>query len=349
MEHSQSNFVELLLDKRYRVLWHIIFWLVLYVDPFFALLGITPPLDVPWYILMLGLLFDMFLVYINIYVLLPRFLLKGKIVIYIILSLASLVLILYFNELVMPFEYASEEEAKEAAQYWLPDYIATLLNNAFMFGMAVSIKLFKYLFEKEQRIQQINEEKLKTELGFLKNQVNPHFLFNTMNSFYIQAKKKDNALPEAILSLSDLLRYQIYDTTKEYVPLSSELDYIRNYLDLENNRRDNLDITIKSSGELKNVKIAPLLLLPLVENAVKYSQRTDGQRSIININLEVDDRITFAISNTKGKVDQIKSPDSGIGLDNLQKRLDLIYPDDYSFGFKDVDKIYTTSLILGKR
>lgn len=349
METSQSNFVGLLLDKRYRILWHILFWMALYIDPFFSILGITPPLDIPWYMLMVGLILDMILVYLNIYVLLPRFLLKGKIAIYIILSLASLALILYFNELFMPTEYASEEDRLADAEFWLADYISSLLNNAFMFGMAVSIKLFKYLFEKEQRIKQINEEKLKTELGFLKNQVNPHFLFNTMNSFYIQAKKKDSTLPEAILSLSDLLRYQIYDTTKEYVSLEKEIEYIRNYLDLENNRRDNLDITIKSTGDYKNVKIAPLLLLPLVENAVKYSQRTDGERSIINISLEVDDRISFAISNTKGKVDQIKSPDSGIGLDNLQKRLDLIYPDDYSYGFKDVDKIYTTSLILGKR
>ena len=330
-------------------MWHVIFWLALYIDPFLSLFGITPAYDFPWSSILIGLFLDMILVYVNIYYLLPKFLVKGKIIIYIILTLLSLALIMYFNELFLPTEYETAEDAREAAKYWLPDKISELLNNAFMFGMAVSIKLFKYLFEKEKRIQEITEEKLRTELGFLKNQVNPHFLFNTMNSFYIQAKKKDDDLPEAILSLSDLLRYQIYDTTKEYVSLENEINYIRNYLDLENNRRDNLSIQIKTNGNVAQAKIAPLLLLPLVENAVKYSQKTDGSRSIININVEVDENITFSISNTKGHVDQIKSPDSGIGLDNLRKRLELIYPDDYSFAFKDVDTIYTTSLILGIR
>ena len=253
----------------------------------------------------------------------------------------SLGIILLYNQYAYP--------PMDCEDCGLLELFLDLTTNLSLLAVAIAIKLFKHTYVNEKRIQDINEEKLKTELGFLKNQVNPHFLFNTMNSFYIQAKKKDSALPEAILSLSDLLRYQIYDTTKEFVPLTSEIEYIRNYLDLENNRRDNLDIQIKSNGVDSQVKIAPLLLLPLVENAVKYSQKTDGTRSIINISIEVDDRISFAVSNTKGKVDQIKSPDSGIGLDNLKKRLELIYPDDHNFAFKDVDKIYTASLILGKR
>lgn len=325
-------------------MWHILFWVTMYLDPVLSVVGVTPDIDYV-YLLIIGFIIDVFLVYFNLYVLIPKFLLKEKVLTYVILSLLSLSLILIFNHFVYDLTYDPEFDD----EYKWSDKIVDLIGNASMLGMAVAIKLFKQIYQKDNILQQIKEEKLKTELGFLKNQVNPHFLFNTMNSFYIQAKKKDNALPEAILSLSDLLRYQIYDTSKEYVPLENEINYIRNYLDLENNRRDNLDIQIKTEGDLKKIKIAPLLLLPLVENAVKYSQKTDGSRSIINIKVEIEEDISFAISNTKGNVDQIKSPDSGIGLDNLKKRLDLIYPNDYSFGFRDSSTIYTASLILGKR
>lgn len=344
MEQSQSSFIDILFDKRFRILWHVLFWVTMYIDPIFSLFGLTPPLD-SWYLVMLALLVDFFLVYLNLYVLIPKFLMKERVLTYFVLCVFSLSLILIYNHYSFDLNYDPEFDDV----YRWSDKIADLIGNASMLAMAIAIKLFKQIYQKDKVLQQINEEKLKTELGFLKNQVNPHFLFNTMNSFYIQAKKKDGALPEAILSLSDLLRYQIYDTTKDYVPLENELNYIRNYLDLENNRRDNLDIQIKTEGNFANIKIAPLLLLPLVENAVKYSQKTDGTRAIINIKVEIEDEISFAISNTKGNVDKIKSPDSGIGLNNLKKRLELIYPNDYSFGFKDSPSIYTASLILGKR
>lgn len=344
MEERQSILVDLILDKKYRIMWHILFWVFIYVDPLLSIFGFTSPIDYPL-VLVVGFLLDVFLVYFNMYVLIPKLLWKNKIILYILLTVLSIVIILVFNNLCLyPLEGMESPEG-----LLFEDLVLDFFNNAEMLILPIAIKFFKHNYEKDKRIKEISEERLKTELGFLKNQVNPHFLFNTMNSFYIQAKKNDKALPEAILSLSDLLRYQIYDTTKEYVPLKNEIDYIKNYLDLEKNRRDNLDIQLKVTGITPQVKIAPLLLLPLVENAVKYSQMTDGSRSIININVEVDDQITFAISNTKGKVDQIKSPDSGIGLDNLTKRLDLIYPDDHSFRFKDSEKIYTASINLGKR
>ena len=347
MEQSQSGFVEILLDKKYRVLWHILFWIFIYMDQFLSIFGLTPGYEEP-ILVVIGFLIDVVVVYFNLYVLVPTFLLKEKVIMYVLLTILSMIFIFIYNYYAYPFEVI-EDYPEYEEDFWLTDTIVNVLTNAYMLAMAVAIKLFKYIYTKDKRIQEITQEKLRTELGFLKNQVNPHFLFNTMNSFYIQAKKKDDALPDAIMSLSDLLRYQIYETEKEYVSIENEVEYIKNYLDLENNRRDNLDINITTKGITKQVKIAPLLLLPLVENAVKYSQRTDGKRAIINLNVEVDDRIYFTLINTKGRVDQIKSPDSGIGLNNLSKRLELIYPDDYQYVFKDEVKTYTTSLILGKR
>ena len=348
MEQSRSGFVGALLNKKYRVFWHILFWVAVYMDLFLSYFGMTPSFDEQVWVF-LGFLLDMALVYFNLYVLLPKFLLKEKLLQYGFLTALSLLLIYFFNKIAYPIPEELLNDPEFSPDYILSDDIINVLSNAYMMGLAVAIKLFKNIYTKDKRIQNIEQEKLRTELGFLRNQVNPHFLFNTMNSFYIQAKKKDDALPEAIMSLSDLLRYQIYETEKEYVSIDSEIEYIKNYLDLENNRRDNLDINIKTKGINKQVKIAPLLLLPLVENAVKYSQRTDGKRAIINLDIEIDDRISFTIINTKGKVSKIKSPDSGIGLNNLTKRLELIYPDDHQYVFKDAEETYTSSLILGKR
>ncbi len=348
MEERQSGFRGILLDKRYRILWHIFFWIATYMDEVLSIFGLTPSLEEPLFVFF-GFLLDMVLVYFNLYVLVPYFLLKDKVFTYILLTILSLVVIIIYNSFAFPIFEADLIEEGLDFKYIVLDYVTDILGNGYMLGMAVAIKLFKSLYYKDKRIQDITEEKLRAELGFLRNQVNPHFLFNTMNSFYIQAKKKDDTLPDAIMSLSDLLRYQIYETEKEFVSVESEIDYIKNYLDLENNRRDNLDINFTIEGNTKHINIAPLLLLPLVENAVKYSQRTDGKRAIINLSIEVDDRISFTIINTKGKVSQIKSPDSGVGLNNLQKRLDLIYTDDYQYVFKDNIDTYTSSLILGKR
>ena len=348
MEKSQSGFREVLFDKRYRVFWHVLFWVMVYMDQILSIFGITPGFEKPMLVVM-GFLLDVVIVYFNLYVLVPTYLMKDKIVLYLLFTVLMISIILMYNYYAYPFPAELIDDPEYGISYMIMENIVDVLGNTYMLGMAVAIKLFKSIYHKDKRIQEITEEKLRTELGFLRNQVNPHFLFNTMNSFYIQAKKKDDALPDAIMSLSDLLRYQIYETEKEYVSVESEIEYIKNYLDLENNRRDNLDININASGVSKQIKIAPLLLLPLVENAVKYSQRTDGKRAIINLEIEIKDKISFSIINTKGKVSQIKSPDSGVGLNNLTKRLELIYPDDHQYVFSDTADTYTSSLILGKR
>jgi len=334
MEKSQSGFIGVLLDKRYRWLWHALFWIIIYMDPFLSIFGITLGFEEPIYVV-IGFLLDMIIVYFNLYVLLPTFLLKEKILLYALFTILSIIVIIIYNYYAYPLPEELLDDPLFDPDLYLTDMIVDVLSNTYMLAMAVAIKLFKYLYTKDKRIQEITEEKLRTELGFLRNQVNPHFLFNTMNNFYIQAKKKDDGLPDAIMSLSDLLRYQIYETEKDFVSIENEVEYIKNYLDLENNRRDNLDINIKATGISKQVKIAPLLLLPLVENAVKYSQRTDGKNAIINLIIDINDRISFTINNTKGKVSQIKSPDSGVGLNNLTKRLELIYPDDHEYVIND--------------
>lgn len=340
MNKSQSVLYRFILEDKFWLVRHLLFWSVYFSDELLSFAGITPEYE-DWECVLLRFVVEVSMVYLNLYVLIPKFFAKNKIYTYLFLTALSILVFAgieyYFLEL-------------DIMGNVLSDLIYLAISKTMIIGLAISIKLFKINYRTRANLDQVSLEKLKTELGFLKNQVNPHFLFNTMNSFYIQAKKKDDKLPDAIMALSDLLRYQIYDTEKEFVSIASELEYIRNYLDLEKNRRDALEIKITSDKVTNHDKIAPLLLLPVVENATKYSQRTDGGTAVIEVEMKViDNYIYFSIKNTKGKIDQIKSPDSGVGLDNLTRRLELIYPDDHEYKIEETEESYKSILKVGVR
>lgn len=192
--------------------------------------------------------------------------------------------------------------------------------------------------------EEIKTQQLQSELSFLKNQVNPHFLFNTLNNLYIQSKKQED-ISDSLMSFSDLLRYQIYETQNDTVPLQKEIEYLENYLELEKKRRSRLDIEITTDIKNPHSKIAPLLFLPLVENAVKYSQMSNASDSYIKLFITEDSgQLSFEIKNSKGIISQIKTPDSGIGIPNVQKRLDLIYPNKNSLDIRDLKDEYQAKL-----
>ena len=153
----------------------------------------------------------------------------------------------------------------------------------------------RYLSSK--KLQALKEDKLKTELAYLKTQVNPHFLFNTLNNMYVMAKKNSDHLPDTIMQLSDLLRYQLYDTEEELVPLNNEIKYLQNYLELELLRRQHLKLEFDITGDTGNKKIRPLILLPYIENAFKYSHSGTGS-DVIKIKLHASENAIDSVSYT---------------------------------------------------
>ncbi len=343
---SQGKLLQFILDPKYWVWRHLLFWSFFYFNTLLTVFGFLEQTSGFGY--HVGMfVFELILVYTNIYFLLPRLFTRGKLIQY---AIATLVLLLLITAVDTYHTFTTLECCYE--DYTLADKLAEFVHTFFfraqIVGAAVGIKLGKYYYNSSINLEQVKVEKLNTELGFLRNQVNPHFLFNVMNSFYIQAKKKDERLPDAILSLSDLLRYQIYDTQKEFVSVVSELEYIKNYLELEKNRRDNLTVEITADNISKHHKIAPLLLLPLVENAVKYSQGLENATIELGMAIK-DEKIIFSMVNSKGDVKKIKSPDSGIGLDNLQKRLQLIYPNDHKYTIEDQSDTYRCTVEIGVR
>jgi sensor histidine kinase YesM len=210
-----------------------------------------------------------------------------------------------------------------------------------------AVKLYSYSLEKENRILSLSHEKSQAELQFLRSQIQPHFFFNVLNDLYAMALKHSEKTPEMIMKLSDLMRYVLHESTAESVPVEKELNYIRNYIDLEKLRygsRFSVDLQVK--GGTKNCQIAPLLLFPFVENAFKHSTTNETSGAWISIELMVNaDEVCLLVSNSfDPEAKRESNVSSGIGIKNVRDRLDILYPGRYVFDTKVIDQSYVSSL-----
>lgn len=197
------------------------------------------------------------------------------------------------------------------------------------------------------RVQELESEKTLSELKALKSQINPHFLFNSLNSIYSLSRKESQEVPHKIVQLSDLMRHIIYDSDVDFISLEKELEMIHNYIELQNLRtQKGHEIQIEIVGEVKGKKIAPLLFIPFVENSFKHGIKSGAKNAFVKIKMEVlGSVLNFEIENSKGKPQQVlNSKYQGIGIENVKKRLELIYPDLHSLKIMDMDETYKVLL-----
>ncbi|HWB63286.1 MAG TPA: histidine kinase, partial [Chitinophagales bacterium] len=209
--------------------------------------------------------------------------------------------------------------------------------------ISLGIKLMGEWQQAEQRALDIENDQLRTELSFLHAQINPHFLFNSLNTIYSLALKKSDAAPTAVLKLSKLLRYVVDEAGVERVSLTSEVDYLNNYIELQKLRSTStLQVNFETTGNLDAVQIAPLLFLPFVENAFKYGI-SNHEESPIDIKLAVQNNLlSFSVKNRKFK--DIESHSTGTGINNTQRRLALLYPAKHKLVINDTDTTYLLAL-----
>ncbi len=196
------------------------------------------------------------------------------------------------------------------------------------------------------------QQEKDAELKLLKAQLNPHFLFNTLNNLYGLSVVKSDKLPNLMLKLSDLLRYSLYDTKDKFVPLEKEITYLENYISLENIRlEDKTNIKFKKNGTITNKMIAPMLLIVFVENAFKHIGNRKDEESLVHVDLNIeDDVLKFNCINSfdplSKKVTNMEKGKSGIGLQNAKKRLSLMYPDKHELKILEKDTIFSVDLTL---
>lgn len=212
-------------------------------------------------------------------------------------------------------------------------------------GLMVALKLSLDWYEQQRILQRIAVEKLKAEVNFLRAQVNPHFLFNILNSLYALTLKKSDLAPEVVLKLSEMMEYMLYDSDDLRVPLAREIGYLQNYMELEKIRcGDFPEIVLEIIGHPNGQEIAPLLLLPLVENAFKHGiEKRSGQAWLHGTLTLNQSDLSMTVENSKPAIAP-KQKNGGIGLANLRKRLELMYPGRYSLNIEEKLETYKAAL-----
>ena len=333
-----------------RIFLHVLFWLFSYLvfSQIFKISDGVTRIDYIYSGLFhVSLLFG---VYINIILLMPKLFGKKKYLIYFFALATTILLSIVLN--LITFDWL--------ADILFPDYYFVSHFDFLEIGIFVVIyilittllKLSQSWFELQEvngRLIRIEKENVKSELKALKAQINPHFLFNSLNVIYSQAIKKSNKTPDAIIQLSDILRYVIYDSTKDKVSIKTEIKLIEDYIELQKFRIDaTSSINFEHNVKNDNCKITPMLLLPLVENSFKHGIKGELDHTFVNIKLEtIGSNILFEIVNNKGTGEAIENDgNSGIGIANIRQRLKLLYPNKHEFKIEESTTIFKVNMLL---
>jgi sensor histidine kinase YesM len=200
----------------------------------------------------------------------------------------------------------------------------------------------------QRRLLQMETEKVQVELKALKAQVNPHFFFNTLNGIYSMTLDKDERLSQTILQLSHLMRYFLYESGEDFVPLEKEWQIVEDYIALQRIRsNEQLQLEKRVEGEIEQQRIAPLLLVTFLENAFKHGAKGNTGAVSIRLLLQVlPDRIRFEVQNTRGQVDEAYAHHKGVGLENVRRRLELLYPGKHVLLFRETVNDFIVTLEL---
>lgn len=289
------------------------------------------------------------IVYTNLYYLIPKYLIQNKFLIYSILLLMVCFILTAIREVVQFFYYEFTNH-KEAQQVLISNINFQFLSAFLVVGTSTIFKIVSDWVKHTRERQELQTRTMQSELRFLKSQVNPHFLFNTLNNLYALTLKKDDRAPEIVIKLSEMMRYMLYECNEKRVPLQKEVNYIKNYLELEKLRHGKkVDIHFEVNGRVTDQQIAPLMFIPFLENSFKHGLNNQIEKGFINIVMNVDEQqVHFFIENSKA--DRIPTPthrrSGGIGLVNVKRRLNLLYPEDYELEIEDSPKTYAVNLFI---
>jgi two-component system, LytTR family, sensor kinase len=302
-----------------------------------------------YYPIIFGTILNAILFYFNALYLIPHYISEDKFIKYIFSVLGLYLGLTMFNSLLDHFcfitYYSSEKESL------LSNVLTNLFTKLFILSFSLGYGFTKNWIWKEKVRQQLIEDKLNAELKMLKAQIDPHFLFNTLNMAYASAIKSDDTNTANIIEkLAVLMRYVIYETNEDKVPLEKDVNYIENYISLQLQRlasdiSDNIKYNI--NGDWQGYEIAPMILIPFIENVFKHGIRLDEKSGIeINLNLQSRSLILETRNRFKNNQDLNNISYLGIGLDNVKKRLKIIYPDRHKLEIETIDNIYHSRLEL---
>lgn len=318
---------------------------------FGALLFLSIPLLFPTYTrefimkefssYVLGLIFF----YINFYYLVPKFYFQQRYGIYILVLIGSFVLITFLPLFILYQQQSNDviswEKTHKVGGFFSP-YYSDIKRTIILFAASVFASI---AFRISDHLVKLNKEKVNAELSYLKAQINPHFLFNTLNSIYSLAIVKSDNAAISIVKLSGMMRYVLSETSEKFVLLEKEMAYINNYIDLQKMRLgETALVNYAYNGDFSNKKIAPLILIPFIENAFKHGVNPEAP-SQIDIQISVSETTIYLhVFNLKVPHRYSKEDYSGIGMENGKNQLALLYPNKHQLKIDDTNFSFTVNL-----
>jgi two-component system sensor histidine kinase AlgZ len=290
----------------------------------------------------------MLVAYLNYFIFLPRFLERKNFGRYLFEFFVPFIILMFLR--VNLQRYLVDGYTNHIHYFYSPTFVvqasATTLFIVIFVGM---LRFAKDWFEFEARKKEVENERLTAELNFLKAQINPHFLFNTLNNLYYLAYSKSDNTTEVIAKLSQMMRYMIYESNHSEVLLSKELDYMQSYISLERLRLNNqIPIKFDVEGNPETLKIAPLILIPFLENAFKHGVSGNDPNAWVSLSIKLNGKeCIYTVENSKiHSVNSDTGERSGIGLQNVKRRLELSYPGQYQLNINDQPNQFSIQLKL---
>ncbi|AXY76370.1 hypothetical protein D3H65_21270 [Paraflavitalea soli] len=340
---------EFIFSPRYRIWRHIIYWIfhTIIWALFWFIMGAPDSFGSNLFNMFLWIPVFMLFSYPLVYVAIPQLLLKKRVWQFFLLILAWGVIGIYINTgfrnyLYVPLQRAMGFDFVPATGPQSHSYLSMTTSAASI----MTIKFFKLWMIKQRAWMQAQQEKITAELQLLKAQVHPHFLINTLNNIYTFSLERSPKTPEMLLKLSSLLSYMLYDCRSEKVWIEKEIGVMKNYIDLENERYGNkIEISWSVEGDTRQQSIAPLLMLPFLENAFKHCAAEEIEKPWLGVDLSVvQHTLRCKIANSKSEY--VSFQEEGAGIMNVKKRLAFIYPLHHELKINDEGNFFVVSMLI---
>ena len=329
------------------LLLHLSFWVVYLFFNLFNILQYNS-FALALYYTSIPIVFHLAICYYNYFLLLPRLLHNRKFGLYVLRLLPVLLIVVAARVLV-------EKQVYSGLATDMPYVVSVVRVVQVTVGvlfMVAFITLLKFTTEwlvLEGKKRELENQQMAAELKLLRAQINPHFLFNTLNNLYFLAYTKSDHAPEVIDRLSQMMRYMIYEANYKLVPLQREVTYMQHYIDLEKMRlTQQVDIRLEVCGQLEGVQVAPFIFMTFLENAFKHGVNPNGKGDWVHARLQVEEgQCTYTLRNSKSRAQQNEfSESSGMGLQNVRRRLDLSYPNRHQLRLRDTADAFEVNLHL---
>jgi two-component system LytT family sensor kinase len=287
------------------------------------------------------------IVYFNYFILIPKYLLKGATIKYFSYTIITICLIGIIQRFINYEALKAFYPAYTDMGVWLfYKFLQSIVVMATPLIYLGSIFIITKVSDLQKKAKILENERLQSELKYLKSQINPHFLFNNLNNIYGLSLENSSKTSKLILKLSEFLNFSLYESSKPLIALEKEISLMNNYIELEKSRfEDRVEVNISIPDRLDKINIPPLIFVPLVENAFKHSLKNETEIATIDIQLLINEKqLQFSVWNTKPENTVVDNTKQGLGLENIKKRLDIMYVSNYSLVIKEEEYKYQIDL-----